>query len=181
MLAVDQMRAAVRDLGIPAVWPSGEPAQFAWPCRMRVQRVEPGRPVPDNPKPFGGRRRVRSDHDAAALRLVGRAIPSDDETILRGEEISALVEVDKIVRIALEALLVVLVFTARKRDHPVIKLPALQLAVIAGAVAEDFRNPLHQLQRILVDATQDQRAFVRRQCKSEPELGFAASGLAAVK
>jgi hypothetical protein len=48
-------------------------------------------------------------------------------------------------------------------------------------VTEDFRDPFHQLQRVLVDAAQDQGAFVRRERKAEAEIGLAAAGLAAVE
>ena len=62
---------------------------------------------------------------------------------------------------------------AGKRDHPVDpwrnagKLPPLQLPVIAGAMAKNFRDPLHQFERILIDPAQNQGALVRGQ--GEPE------------
>jgi len=148
---------------------------------MRMHRVEPGRPVPDHPKSFGGRRRIRSDHDTAALGLVGGSIPSDDEAILRGKKIGAFVEIDEVVGIALEALFVILVFAARKCDCSIVQLPTLQLAIIAGAVADDFRDPFHELQRILVNAAQNQGAFVRGQREAKAEVGFATARLTAIE
>jgi hypothetical protein len=84
-------------------------------------------------------------------------------------------------RFSFETLLVVLVFAARKHNHAIAEFPALQLAVIAGAAAENLGNPLHQFHGVLVYAAQDQGAFVDGQGQPKPELGFAAPSLSAIK
>jgi len=58
-------------------------------------------------------------------------------------------------RIALETLLIVLVFAARKHDHAIAEFPALQLAIIAGAAPENLGNALSQFHSVLVDAAQE--------------------------
>jgi hypothetical protein len=47
---------------------------------------------------------------------MGRAVPANDEAVLRFEKIGSLIEKDQVVRIALESLLVRFLFTARYVD-----------------------------------------------------------------
>jgi hypothetical protein len=49
---------------------------------------------------------------------MGRAVPANDEAVLRFEKIDSLIEKDQVVRIALESLLVRFLFTARYVDLP---------------------------------------------------------------
>src|SRR5262249_16439200 len=127
------------------------------------------------------------DDNTAALLLVGGSVPADDEAILRDEKIGALVEIDQVVGIALEALLVFVVFAAGELDQPLARAvrehhpPALELPLVAVAAAQDFRDLLGQLERIPADAAQDEGAPVRRQREPESERRLPAAGLSAVE
>ena len=82
-LAAHEMRPAALDLDVLAVRRGGEPAQLARRRRPRMHGIEPRRPVLDDPQALRRGRRVRADDDAAALSRIDRAIPADDEAILR--------------------------------------------------------------------------------------------------
>jgi hypothetical protein len=137
--------------------------------------------MPDDPKAFGCRRRVRGDHDAATLRPVGRAIPADDEPVLRGQEIGAFVEIDEVPRITLKTLFVVLMLAACELDQARTKSPALHLAVAAFAMPENLGDAIDELQRVFVDPAEDEASLMRRQCEAETEVGLTAAALSAVK
>ena len=83
--------------------------------------------------------------------------------------------------VALVALLVALLLAAAELDQTAIDLPALELAVVAVAVTYDLLGALDQLDRVLVDAAQDQRSAVRGDGEADAEVRLAAAGLAAVE
>jgi hypothetical protein len=132
-------------------------------------------------RPSAVRRRVRAHDHPAALAFVGGPVPADDEAVLGGEEVRSLVEIDEVVRVALEALLVGLLLAAGEFDDLVTELPALELAVVPVPMAYDFRHALDELDGILVDAAEDQAAAVRRNGETETEVGLSAPSLPAVK
>jgi hypothetical protein len=90
-------------------------------------------------------------------------------------------------RITLESLPVVLMFAPGELDQALAgairerQPPALKLSVVAVAAAQNFGDAFDQLQRILVDAAQDERAPVAREREANPQLRFAASSLSAVE
>ncbi len=92
-----------------------------------------------------------------------------------------LIEIDEIVRVALEALLVVLIFATRKLDQARAEPPALQLAVIAVPMPQDFGDGFDELHGVLVDPPQNERPAVLRQREPKTELSFAPASLSTVK
>ena len=66
-------------------------------------------------------------------------------------------------------------------DQAAVDLPTLQLAVVAAAMADDLLGALDQLDRILVDAAQDEAALVGSEREAEPEIGLSATGLPAIE
>jgi hypothetical protein len=69
--------------------------QFARLGGARVQRIEPGCPVLDDPETLGGRRWVGPHHDPAPLIGIDASIPADDETVLRLQKVRPFIEVVK--------------------------------------------------------------------------------------
>ena len=61
-------------------------------------------------KAFWCGRGIAGDNHSASLLRVCRAVPADNEAVLRLEKIRPLIEKDQVVRIALESLLVGLLF-----------------------------------------------------------------------
>src|SRR5271169_4274414 len=112
---------------------------------------------------------------------IGAPVPADDEAVLRLQKVRPFIEVDQVVRVALEPMLVVFVLAAGELNELVAELPALQLAVISVTMAEDLGHPLDQLHGVLVDAAQDQAALVGGERKAEPEIGLSTAGLPAVE
>jgi hypothetical protein len=82
------------------------------------------------------------------------------------------------VRVAFEALLVLLVFATRELDQPIAEAPALKLAAVAVAVAQDFSTTLDQLHCILVDAPKHKAAPMCDERQPEPQIDLPAAGLA---
>src|SRR5262249_5823592 len=156
---IDQVRTGSVNLGINPVH-RGEPAQLAWFGWIGMVAINPRRPKLQHPEACRRCRRIRGYDHPAALAWVARSVPPNDEPELAFEKIPSLVEVDQIVRIAFEPLLVALLLAAGKLDQAVAKFPALLLAVVAVAVSDDVFNALHQLDRVLVDAAQDQRSLM---------------------
>jgi len=77
-----------------------------------MRYVEPRPPIFHDPYALrGGRGIARYNHSAPLLRVC-RAVPADNETVLRFEKISSLIEHDQVMRIALEPLLIGLLFAA---------------------------------------------------------------------
>jgi hypothetical protein len=121
------------------------------------------------PTTFRGRRRVACDDNPATLVWRGRAVPANDEPELAFEEIRALIENDQVVRIALEALLVAFLLAAGDVDLTIAEPPALKLAVVAVAAADDRLEARDDLERVLVDPAKDQ----------EPAIALLPPGYAA--
>ena len=82
-------------------------------------RVEPRPPLFYNPYALWCGRWIAGDNHSAPLLRVGRAVPADDETVLGLEKIGPFIEHDQVVRIALESLLVRLLFAPGYINLPV--------------------------------------------------------------
>jgi hypothetical protein len=85
------------------------------------------------------------------------------------------------VRVALEPLLVALLFAAREINLLVAETPALELAVVAVTMAEDLLIASDDLDRVLVDPAEDQAALVLREREANSEVRLPAAGLPAVE
>jgi hypothetical protein len=101
-LTVDEVRSRTVNLTVLSGYRC-EPSQLAGLCRIRMRPVEPRPPIFHHPQTLG--------HSAPLLRVC-RAVPADNETILRFEKISSFIEHDQVMGIALESLLVGLLFAA---------------------------------------------------------------------
>jgi len=75
---------------------------------------------------------------------------------VRKQDRRAAPHTDQVVRIALEPLFVAFLLAARDINLTLVQLPPLQLAIVAIAMTKDFLDPRDELDRILVDAPQQE-------------------------